>query len=100
MKSENLPERRRRHAVQLEAAITRSDGSIVTSSVSDLSLDGCCLTGTFRIGEQIKITIPRIGTHVAQIRWSFMDRSGARFIHAVPHAPAKQDEVVGSGGGT
>lgn len=83
MKSGSWPERRQRHAVQLEAAVTRSDGSIVTSSVSDLSLDGCCLTGTFRIGEEIWVTIPRIGTHKAQIRWSFLDRSGVRFISSI-----------------
>ena len=91
MKSGSWPERRRRHAVQLEAAVTWSDGSIVVSSVSDLSLDGCCLTGTFRIGEQIQLAIPRLGTHVAQIRWSFLDRSGSRFVSAVSHPPAAQN---------
>ena len=93
------PDRRQRHAVRLEALVTRDGGAVVTCDVSDLSLDGCCLTGTFRIGEEIQMTIPRIGTHVAQIRWSFMDRSGARFLHAA-HAPAEQHEDVGSGGGT
>lgn len=85
--------------MRLEAAVTRSNGSIVTTSVSDLSLDGCCLSGGFLIGEQIRVTIPRIGTHFAQIRWSFMDRAGARFISAVPRAEANQNEG-GSGGGT
>lgn len=84
MKSGSWPERRRRHAVRLEAAVTRSDGSIVKSSVSDLSLDGCCLTGTFLIGEEIQVTISRIGTHAAQVRWSFMGRAGARFISSIP----------------
>jgi hypothetical protein len=84
MKSGSWPERRRRHAVRLEAAVTRDGGQVVTSSVTDLSLEGCCLTGTFLIGEEIQVTIPRIGTHSAQIRWSFMDRAGARFISSVP----------------
>ena len=70
--------------MRLEAAVTRSDGSTVTSEVSDLSLDGCCLEGTFLIGEEIQVTIPRIGTHAAQIRWSVMGRTGARFISTVP----------------
>ena len=84
MKSGSWPDRRRRHAVRLEAAVTKSDGSIVTSSVSDLSLDGCCLTGDFRIGEQIEVKVPRIGKLSAQIRWSVMGRAGARFISSVP----------------
>lgn len=86
MKSGTWPDRRRRHAVLLEAAVTKSDGSMVTSSVSDLSLDGCCLTGDFRIGEQIQLKIPRIGKLSAEIRWAFMDRAGARFINSVPGA--------------
>ncbi|MEO7364717.1 MAG: PilZ domain-containing protein [Sphingomicrobium sp.] len=86
--------------MQLEAAVARSDGSVVESRVSDLSLEGCCLTGSFPIGELIQVTIPRVGTHVAQIRWSFMDRSGARFISAVSQTPGRQVESVGSGGGT
>ena len=86
MKSGNWPERRRRHAVRLEAAVTRSDGSIVTSNVSDLSLDGCCLSGSFIIGELIQVKIPRIGALSAEIRWAFLERAGARFISSVPGA--------------
>jgi hypothetical protein len=84
MKSGLWPDRRRRHAVRLEAAVTRNDGSTVTSTVTDLSLDGCCLTGSFIIGERIQVKIPRIGMLSAEIRWSFMDRAGARFISSVP----------------
>ena len=86
MESGSWPERRRRHAVRLEAAVTRDDGSILTSSVSDLSLDGCCLTGQFRIGEEIEVVIPRIGKLSAQIRWAVMGRAGARFKSSVPGA--------------
>ena len=56
------------------------------SSVSDLSLDGCCLTGCFLVGERIEVTIPRIGRHSAEIRWALVGRAGARFIRSV--APA------------
>ena len=86
MKSGNWPERRRRHAVRLEAVVTRSDGNIITSNVSDLSLDGCCLSGNFQIGERIQVKIPRIGTLSAEIRWAFLERAGARFISSIPGA--------------
>ena len=85
MKSGNWPERRRRHAVRLEAAVTRDGGDTFTSGVTDLSLEGCCLSGAFRIGEQIHLKIPRIGRLSAEIRWAFLDRAGARFISSVPH---------------
>jgi hypothetical protein len=86
MKSGTWPERRQRHAVRLEAAVTRSDGGIATASVSDLSLDGSCLTGRFTIGEEIQVKIPRIGKLTAQIRWAFMGRAGVRFISSIPRA--------------
>ena len=86
MKSGTWPERRRRHAVRLEAAVTRNDGSTVTSTVSDLSLEGCCLTGDFKIGEQIQVKIPRIGMLSADIRWAFMGQAGARFISSISPA--------------
>ena len=90
MKSGSWPNRRQRHAVRLEAAVTRDGGESVTSSVTDLSLEGCCLSGAFRIGEQIQLKIPRIGMLSAEIRWAFMDRAGARFISAVPGSTGQQ----------
>ncbi len=84
MKSGTWPNRRQRHAVRLEAAVTRDGGDVFTSGVSDLSLDGCCLTGSFRIGEQIQLKVPRIGMLSAEIRWAFMGRAGARFISSIP----------------
>ncbi|WP_309660691.1 PilZ domain-containing protein [Sphingomonas sp.] len=87
MKSGIWPERRPRHAVRLEAAVTRDGGEVVTSSVTDLSLEGCCLSGAFKIGEQIRLKIPRVGMLSAQIRWSFMNRAGARFVSSIPLSP-------------
>jgi hypothetical protein len=99
MKSGSWPDRRRRHAVRLEAAVTRDGGETLTSDVSDLSLEGCCLSGAFRIGEQIQLKIPRIGSLSAEIRWAFMGRAGARFISSVPQtADVKQVEVVAEEG--
>ena len=59
--------------------MTTSGGSIA-ADVTDLSLDGCCLTGRFKIGEIVELKIPRIGLHSAQVRWSFLGRAGVRFI--------------------
>lgn len=86
MTSGTWPKRRQRHAVRLEAVVTRDGGAVVTCDVSDLSLDGCCLAGSFLIGERIEVKIPRIGTLVADIRWAFLERAGARFISSAEQA--------------
>jgi hypothetical protein len=82
--SESWPERRQRHAVRLEATVTRDDGSLVTSDVTDLSLDGCRLSGNFHIGELLQLKIPRIGSHTAEVRWAYLGRAGVRFIRSLP----------------
>ncbi|GAA4721390.1 Flp family type IVb pilin [Sphingomonas lutea] len=74
-----LLSRGRRHAVELEAAIVR-DGVEQWNRVTDLSLDGCCLSGDFLIGEQVTVRIPPLGTFRAQVRWALSGRAGARFI--------------------
>ena len=48
--------------------------------MSDLSLEGCCLSGYFSVGEFIRIRIEKIGTFDAQIRWAVMEKAGARFV--------------------
>lgn len=63
----------------LDARITRADGGAVDSSVTDLSLDGCCITGRFSIGEALTIVMPRIGRLHGQVRWSLSNRTGIRF---------------------
>ena len=81
-KNRSWSKRRQRHAVRLEASVTTSDGGSVASDVTDLSLDGCCLSGQFKIGEPLQINFPRIGRHSAEVRWSFTGRAGVRFISA------------------
>ena len=76
---ETLPERSRRHCVRLEASATRANGTEVKAIVTDLSLDGCCLIGPFRVGEKVTVRIPKVGSLAAEIRWAFMGRAGARF---------------------
>jgi hypothetical protein len=75
-----LRERGRRHSVRLEASATRANGTKVPAIVTDLSLDGCCLIGPFKIGERVVIDVPKVGKLDAEIRWAFMGRAGARFI--------------------
>ena len=77
---EHLRERGRRHSVRLDASATRANGAEMPAIVTDLSLDGCCLIGTFRIGELVTLKIPKIGKLAAEIRWSFMGRAGAHFV--------------------
>ena len=72
-------ERLRRHSVTLDASVIRSDGAAEATIVRDLSIEGCCLTGDYRIGEHVEIQISPIGNFQAQIRWALMGRAGARF---------------------
>ena len=71
--------RERRHAVELDATVIR-DVAEQASRVSDVSLDGCCLSGFFRIGEHLKVRIDGVGEFQAQIRWAFAGKAGARFF--------------------
>jgi len=75
-------ERLRRHPVELEASVKRGGGEPCSSIVRDLSLDGCCLSGFFRIGELVEIRIHPLGIFQAQIRWAMLGRAGARFSKA------------------
>ena len=77
---ENFRERGLRHSVRLDASVMRGNGTEVGTIVTDLSLDGCCLIGTFGIGERVTVKIPKVGNLAAEIRWAFMGRAGARFV--------------------
>lgn len=79
-----LDERLHRHPVALDASVIRSDGSELATVVRDLSVEGCCLSGEYRIGEYVEIRIEPIGTFQAQIRWALMGRAGARFLKNTP----------------
>lgn len=75
----NHLERRLRHAVQLDASVTRSGRDGCATVVTDLSLDGCCITGFFTIGEQVELKIRPIGTLQGQVRWAVASKAGVRF---------------------
>lgn len=80
----NWLDRRVRHAVELDASVTRSSGAIVSCKLSDFSLDGCCLSGFFTIGERVEVAVRSIGSLPAEIRWAAMGRAGARFLPRSP----------------
>ena len=82
----NLPERRQRHAVRLDVTVARADGDPAAATLTDLSLDGCCLSGHYRIGERLTVKIPRIGALTAHVRWAFMGRAGVRFVSSSERA--------------
>ena len=74
------PTRRLRHAVRLDASVTRSGGFELKTIVTDLSLEGCCLLGYFQPSEIIEIAIRTIGRLQAQVQWVKQGRAGARFL--------------------
>lgn len=80
MEMSDLPERRQRHRVQLEADVVQPDGSTTQTIVSDLSLDGCRVAGWFRIGDMVQLRIPKIGLVRGQVRWAINGRAGLRFL--------------------
>lgn len=73
------PDRRQRHVVRLEARITHADGREVGTVVTDLSLDGCSVTGSFEIGERVTMSLPKIGNFRGTVRWAIGVRAGVRF---------------------
>ncbi len=80
MNSNDWPERRQRHKVQLDAEVVRTDGSTVATIVSELSTEGCRVVGWFRIGDPVTLRIPRIGEVRGQIRWAMNGLAGVRFV--------------------
>jgi len=80
MDSNDWTDRRQRHKVQLEAALIMPDGSTTETIVSDLSLDGCKIVAWLRIGDVVRLRIPRIGEVQGQVRWAMNGRAGVRFL--------------------
>ena len=93
MDMDDLPERRLRHRVQLEADVVQPDGSAAQTIVSDLSLDGCKVAGWYRIGDIVQLRIPKIGLVRGQVRWAINGRAGLRFL---PNAGNKTEASAGA----
>nr|WP_314442751.1 PilZ domain-containing protein [uncultured Sphingomonas sp.] len=77
---EDWPERRHRHDVDLSGEVHYPDGHTKEILVSNLSLDGCRVSGWFRIGDVLEFTIPRIGRVRGQVRWALGGEAGIRFL--------------------
>jgi len=78
MQTDHL-DRRLRHAVHLQATVTTSDGASRSTSVTDLSLEGCCVSGFYLIGDHVELKIDPIGEFTAQVRWAVAGKAGLRF---------------------
>jgi hypothetical protein len=74
--------RKDRHPVVVDAVVHRTDGSQSPARLTDFSDDGCRIEADteFRIGERLKIAIPRMGQVKAQIRWAISGSAGAKFV--------------------
>lgn len=82
-KEEDWRERRHRHDVEITAEVHYPDGHQREVLLTNLSLDGCRVTGWFRIGDVVDLTIPSIGRVSGQVRWAFAGRAGVRFMPKV-----------------
>ena len=90
MSLKTRPTRRLRHAVQLDASVTRSGGFVLETIVTDLSLEGCCLQGFFQPREIIELAIRSIGKFRAQVQWVKYGRAGTRFLDTRVVRPSPQ----------
>jgi hypothetical protein len=77
----HMKSRAHRTPVSLEAHVS-SRGGVAKVEVSDLTGDGCCVTGTYRIGEWLTIALPRTNEVRAQVRWAIFGKAGLRFEHS------------------
>lgn len=82
-----MPHRRprpNRSSVTIDARLTRACGNSEQVIVENLSIDGCAIRGWFKPEEQVILTLPRIGTFDASVRWARGGRAGLRFARARP----------------
>ncbi len=70
-----------RRDARIEAAVHRSNGGKVAVTLTNLSYEGCRIESyeTFRIGERLRIAVPRVGTIDAHVRWALDGAAGAQF---------------------
>ena len=70
---------------RIETFLTDSDGNRISVVVMDISQDGCRMetSAMLRIGEKVKIEVPKYGSFAAQIRWALGNEAGAVFLEPV-----------------
>lgn len=75
-------DRRARIAVEIDAVVHRADGTKFPVRVSNFSDQGCRIESDFdiRIGERLRIAVPRMGHVKAQVRWALPGAAGTRFL--------------------
>ncbi|HET7709152.1 MAG TPA: PilZ domain-containing protein [Sphingomicrobium sp.] len=81
MREPGFTPRNDRRPVDLAALVHRDAGPPLSVLVTDLTDEGCRLSGeeTLRIGEEIRVEIPHVGYLNAQVRWALDGEAGARF---------------------
>lgn len=74
--------RKARFQVQIDTVVHRNDGSKLRCRVSNVSDQGCRIEtdGAFRVGERLRIAVPRMGSVKAQVRWALPGAAGTRFL--------------------
>lgn len=80
MRHERL--RPNRTSVTIDARLTRACGNSEQVIVEDLSIDGCAIRGWFKPEERVTLTLPRLGTFEAIVRWARGGKAGLRFERA------------------
>lgn len=68
--------------VAIEAKVELNDGSKLPVRVSNMSEEGCRVETDhmLRIGERLRISVPRLGVLDAQVRWALPGAAGTRFL--------------------
>lgn len=74
--------RSERREKRLMGFARRGESGVEPAIFENVSDEGCCIRGEFRIGECLVITLPKVGTVGAQVRWSLGGRAGLRFDRA------------------
>lgn len=94
-------EREQRKPVKLWASVFPCEGPSIAVIIVDMTYDGCKLTTPvpLEIGSKVKLSVPKLGTLNAEVRWYADEYAGLRFIHAESHdheedvANRKQERV-------
>lgn len=79
MSADGLQPRSPRVAKRLQGFASRSGYGVEPAVFENVSEQGCCIIGDFKIGECFVVTLPKIGTFGAQVRWAIGGRAGLRF---------------------
>lgn len=82
MSADGLQPRSPRIAKRLQGFARRSSYGVEPAVFENVSEQGCCIRGDFKIGECFVVTLPKIGTVGAQVRWAIGGRAGLRFDSA------------------